>query len=75
MNRCTKGAVRLVFDHLEKRLGTYGFLSVFGCLLIDRGSEFGDPDTLETGDEGIQLPGKEQQLQDRSGCNVYAYER
>ena len=29
MNRCTKGAVRLVFDHLEKRLGTYEFLSVF----------------------------------------------
>lgn len=54
MNRCTKGAVHLIFDHLEKRLGTYEFLSVFECLLTDRGSEFGDPDALETGVEGIQ---------------------
>lgn len=54
MNRCTRGAVRLIFDHLEKRLGTYEFLSVFECLLTDRGSEFGDPDALETGVEGIQ---------------------
>ncbi|BFK16060.1 hypothetical protein F210042A8_27960 [Blautia parvula] len=36
MNRCTKGAVRLVFDHLEKRLGTYNFLSLFEYLLTDR---------------------------------------
>lgn len=54
MNRCTKGAVRLVLDHLEKHLGTYEFLSVFECLLTDRGSEFGDPETLETGVEEIQ---------------------
>jgi IS30 family transposase len=54
MNRCTKGAVRLVFDHLEQRLGTYEFLSLFECLLTDRGSEFGDPDALETGAWGIQ---------------------
>lgn len=54
MNRCTKGTVHLIFDHLEKRLGTYEFLSVFECLLTDRGSEFGDPDALETGVEGIQ---------------------
>lgn len=54
MNRCTKGAVRLVFDHLEKRLGTYEFLSLFEYLLTDRGSEFGDPEALETGVEGIQ---------------------
>lgn len=54
MNRCTKGAVRLVFDHLEKRLGTYGFLSLFEYLLTDRGSEFGDPEALETGMGGIQ---------------------
>lgn len=53
MNRCTKGAVRLVFDHLEKRLGTYEFLSLFEYLLTDRGSEFGDPEALETGIEGI----------------------
>lgn len=54
MNRCTKGAVRLVFDHLEKHLTTYGFLSLFEYLLTDRGSEFGDPQALETGIEGIQ---------------------
>lgn len=54
MNRCTGGAVRLVFDRLEKRLGTYEFISVFEYLLTDRGSEFGDPDALETGIDGMQ---------------------
>lgn len=54
MNRCTKGAVKLVFDRLEKKLGTYEFISVFEYLLTDRGSEFGDPDALETGIHGIQ---------------------
>ena len=54
MNRCTKGAVRLVFDRLEKRMGTYEFPSVFEYILTDRGSEFGDPDALETGITGIQ---------------------
>ena len=54
MNHCTEGAVRLVFDRLEKRLGTYEFISVFEYLLTDRGSEFGDPDALETGIDGMQ---------------------
>lgn len=54
MNRCTEGAVRLVFDRLEKRLGTYEFISVFEYLLTERGSEFGDPDALETGIDGMQ---------------------
>ena len=54
MNRCTKGAVRLVFDRLEKRLGTYDFLSAFEYILTDRGYEFGDPEVLETGINGIQ---------------------
>lgn len=54
MNRCTEGSVRLVFDRLEKRLGTYEFISAFEYLLTDRGSEFGDPDALETGIDGIQ---------------------
>lgn len=54
MNRCTKGAVRLVFDRLEKRMGTYEFTSVFEYILTDRGSEFGDPIALETGISGIQ---------------------
>lgn len=54
MNRNTKGAVKLVFNRLEERLGTYDFLSVFEIILTDRGSEFGDPEALETGIEGIQ---------------------
>lgn len=54
MNRCTEGAVRLVFDRLEKRLGTFEFNSVFEYILTDRGSEFGDPDSLETGVNGMQ---------------------
>ena len=54
MNRCTEGAVRLVFDRLEKRMGTYEFVSIFEYLLTDRGSEFGDPEALETGVKGIQ---------------------
>lgn len=54
MNRCLKGSVRLVFDHLEQRLGTFGFLSLFEYVLTDRGFEFGDPDALETGIHTIQ---------------------
>ena len=54
MNRCTKGAVRLVFDRLEKRMGTYEFATIFEYILTDRGSEFGDPVALETGISGIQ---------------------
>lgn len=54
MNRRTEGAVRLVFDRLEKRMGTYEFASVFEYILTDRGCEFGDPDALETGVHSIQ---------------------
>ena len=54
VNRCTKGAVRLIFDRLEKRMGTYEFISVFENVLTDRGSEFGDPVALETGINRIQ---------------------
>ena len=54
MNRCTEGAVRLVFDRLEKRMGTYAFASAFEYILTDRGSEFGDPVALETGINEIQ---------------------
>lgn len=54
MNRNTEGAVRLVFDRLEKRLDTYDFLRLFQYILTDRGSEFGDPEALETGIYGIQ---------------------
>ncbi len=38
MNRCTEGAVRLIFDRLEKRLGTYEFISAFEYILTDRGT-------------------------------------
>lgn len=48
MPRCTEGGVRLVFDCLEKHIGTYEFISMFEYILTDRGSEFGDPDALET---------------------------
>ena len=54
MNRCTECAVRLVFDRLEKRLGTYGFISTFEHILTDRGTEFGDPESLETGVNDVQ---------------------
>jgi len=35
MNHCIKGTVRLVFDRLEKRMGTYEFATVFGYILTD----------------------------------------
>lgn len=39
LNRRTAGAVRAVFDRLEKALGTYRFLTLFETILTDRGSE------------------------------------
>lgn len=54
MNRCTEGTVCLVFDRLEKRMGTYEFASVFKYTLTDRGSELGNPDALETGINAFQ---------------------
>lgn len=53
MNHCTNGDVRLVFDHLGKRPGTYELLSVLEHLLTDRGSESGDTEALNTGIEGF----------------------
>ena len=53
MDRCTPGAVRLVFDRLEKRLGISGFLTLFETVLTDRGVEFGNPDALEKGIKDI----------------------
>ena len=54
LNRCTKGAVRAVYDRLEKRMGTELFLERFEFVLTDRGAEFGDPEALETGINGFQ---------------------
>lgn len=53
LNRCTKGAVRAVFDRLEERLGSNTFYIIFETILTDRGSEFGDPDALEYGMDGF----------------------
>ncbi len=53
MNRCTKGAVKLIFNKLEHQLGIYDFLTLFSTILTDRGSEFGDPDALENGMDGV----------------------
>ena len=54
LNRCTEGAVKAAVNELERALGTYDFLSVFNTCLTDRGSEFGDPISLETGINGIE---------------------
>lgn len=54
LNRRTAGAVRAVFDRLEKVIGSYRFLTLFETILTDRGSEFGDPDSLETGIDGLE---------------------
>lgn len=54
LNRCTEGAVKAAIDRMEQTLGTYRFPTVFGVCLTDRGSEFGDPDKLETGVNGMQ---------------------
>ena len=53
MHRCTKGTVKLVFNKLERQLGIYDFLTLFNTILTDRGSEFGDPESLENGINGI----------------------
>ena len=53
LDRCTPGAVKAVFDRLEKRLGTFEFLTLFGTILTDRGVEFCNPDALEEGIDGI----------------------
>lgn len=54
LSRCTKGAVRAAIDQMEQALGTYDFQTVFEYCLTDRGSEFGDPVSLETGIHGIE---------------------
>lgn len=54
LQRCTQGAVRMAFDQMEHAMGTFSFLTVFEVCLTDRGSEFGDPESLETGINGLQ---------------------
>lgn len=40
MNRNTKGAVRLIFDKLERQMGAYDFQVLFNTILTDY-TEFG----------------------------------
>lgn len=54
LSRCTQGAVKAAIDQMERSLGTYDFLTVFEVCLTDRGSEFGNPESLETGISGIE---------------------
>lgn len=42
-------SVKAVFDCLEKKLTTSGFLKAFPIILTDRGTEFSNPDSLEIG--------------------------
>lgn len=54
LHRGTPGAVKAVFDKLEKRFGNAcDFACLFPVILTDRGVEFGDPDGLESSSEGI----------------------
>lgn len=46
-------SVKAVFDRLEKKLGTFVFCSLFQTIITDRGTEFSDPDALETGIDNI----------------------
>jgi IS30 family transposase len=53
MNRCTAGAVRLVFERLQRSLGgPDSFHTLFPVILTDRGAEFGNPERLENSPEG-----------------------
>lgn len=49
----TTGSVKAVFDLLEKKLGTLLFCSLFQVILTDRGTEFSNPEALETGIDNI----------------------
>lgn len=49
MNRCTKGTVKLVLTSWNASLAYI----LFNTILTDRGSEFGDPESLENGINGI----------------------
>ena len=49
----TAASVKAVFDRLEKKLGTFRFCSLFQCIITDRGTEFSDPEALETGIDNV----------------------
>lgn len=53
INRCTQSAVKAEFDKIQKALGgSYEFSFIFPVVLTDRGSEFGDPESLEHDKDG-----------------------
>lgn len=54
LTRRTESAVKAAVDQIERRLGTSYFLALFGVCLTDRGTEFGDPEGLETGMGGVK---------------------
>ena len=55
MNRCTPGAVKLVFEQYQKSLkSAEEFRRIFPLILTDRGKEFGDPDALVTSPDGTK---------------------
>lgn len=49
----TSDSVKAVFDRLEKKLGTFRFCSLFQCIITDRGTEFSNPNALETGIDNL----------------------
>lgn len=54
LNRCTAGAVKAAIDQMERALGTFSFITVFEICLTDRGTEFRNPEALETGINDLQ---------------------
>lgn len=46
-------SVKAVFDRLEHKLGTFRFCSLFQVIITDRGTEFSNPDALETGTDNV----------------------
>lgn len=49
----TAASVKKVLDSLNKTLGTLAFCQLFPLILTDRGSEFSNPDALETDNDGV----------------------
>jgi len=55
MDNCTADAVKNAFTDLRRTLGTELYSRLFPVLLGDRGSEFSDPRSIETDEEGEPL--------------------
>ena len=57
--RNTAGSVTEIFQWLRKSLGDKKFRMLFQVILTDRGSEFSDPEKIETDQETATLLGLE----------------